>query len=150
MLARRSVISTVGGYRPAADTVYDLWLRLAATGARIRQAQILSVLRDLSRVLHHDQAGEIDWCDPLLKQAYGDLAISVLGERFTPPVPFCTCEASSAEQLERFISFERAFTLSLAEIPWRQRRLLSRSLDKRADAFWRRLVLESSPHDRMI
>src|SRR5690606_12676863 len=76
LMARRSALERVGGYREVPTEDYDLWLRLAAGGARLeRQA-----LPGLAYRMHPGQITasatwrRASWTDPTISAAFAELS----------------------------------------------------------------------------
>jgi glycosyltransferase involved in cell wall biosynthesis len=81
MLAPRSALLAVGGYRVCAAEDYDLWLRLAADGQRITRLR-----RPTVAYRHHatQVTAAEDWArsalaEPQIRESYSALAHDVLG-----------------------------------------------------------------------
>ncbi|MGZ0069648.1 glycosyltransferase family 2 protein [Microbacterium arborescens] len=80
MMARRDVLEDAGGYRPCLAEDYDLWLRIAARGARVGRTMLPAVaLRQ-----HRSQTtAAADWAarasgEPEWQEAYLRLAAEVI------------------------------------------------------------------------
>nr|WP_228479592.1 glycosyltransferase [Microbacterium atlanticum] len=85
MLARRSAIESVGGYREVLAEDYDLWLRIAAAGSRMCRLPLPALM-----YRHHvGQVTKIQaWrkralAEPALRESYERFAESLLGASAT-------------------------------------------------------------------
>ncbi|WP_375388150.1 glycosyltransferase family 2 protein [uncultured Amnibacterium sp.] len=72
LVARRTALEAVGGYRPTAVEDYDLWLRAVAAGQRLRKlaAPVLAYRRHPGQAT---QSWRRDAPDALLDESYGAL-----------------------------------------------------------------------------
>lgn len=83
MLAKRSAVESLGGYRPVPAEDYDMWLRAATAGMRLSRTAGWGLIYRT----HPDQLTATSgwfsrsWSDPLVQQAYGDFTQCLLGRR---------------------------------------------------------------------
>lgn len=72
LVARRSALDAIDGYRVTAVEDYDLWLRAAAAGQRLRKLRtpVLAYRRHAGQAT---QSWRSDTADPLLDESYGAL-----------------------------------------------------------------------------
>lgn len=83
LLARRGAVERIGGYRDVTAEDYDLWIRLAHSGARLHRSGSLGLLYRQ----HGDQTSapaqyrRDSWADPLTQEAYQSLCEKEIGVR---------------------------------------------------------------------
>mgnify|MGYP001742516706 CR=1 FL=1 len=125
MLATREVIDRVGGYRSVPAEDYDLWMRVASAGGRIR-------------LLYRIHPGQVtgnkawrsdSWKSPEQAQAFADLSMSLTGEALPRLVSLVSLPREEAErELDRFV---QVYTQGVASRPATSRRALERRLNAR-------------------
>lgn len=148
LLARRAVIEGVGGYRVVPSEDYDLWLRLAADGARMRRL----ALPGLAYRIHAGQVTAVtgwrerSWRDPHTAEAFSALAERVIGRPATRITTLSIEPISAAEKLRRCGAFAAAVRTSAAALSPPARRRVSRRLAER-EVWLRRAVGSSDPTD---
>lgn len=133
-LGRRSVLADAGGYRELPTEDYDLWLRLATRGARMRRL----ALPGLAYRVHPDQVTasaqwrRSSWENPDLAASYSELAETLLG---APAVRITSLSIdgarTGAEKLAEVDRFAARFERALHAHSPRARRALSRKLAER-------------------
>lgn len=139
MAARRDALDAVGGYRDVPAEDYDLWLRLAATGRRLRRLPwwgLLYAVHD-AQVTASSTWRTSSWRDPRVASAYAELHHHLLGRRGRRLVTIASDPSISAHDREseatEFLrsldeasrslrSVERRFLLDKASRRWRQLR----------------------------
>jgi glycosyltransferase involved in cell wall biosynthesis len=136
MVARRAAIDAVGGYREVPAEDYDLWLRAAGAGSRLRRLGIPG----LAYRLHPGQVTSAagwrlaSWRNPLVAEAFGDLSEKLVGRRF-PRLNALAVDAPSDEEFAATVTaFATAFRTAVAPRPTGERRRLTRLLDARVAA----------------
>lgn len=133
MLAERGAIEQVGGYRDVPGEDYDLWLRLAASGTRMRRL----ALPGLAYRLHADQVTAAtgwrrrSWENQQMAEAFSTLAEHLLGQPATRITSLSIAQASRQEKLRRFDEFAEAYRRATATLPTTTRRRLRRRLAER-------------------
>lgn len=146
LLARRSAITAVGGYRPLPTEDYDLWLRMAADGARLRRLALpgLAYRVHPTQVTASAQWRRDSWLNPQLGQAYSQLAEQVIGAPATRISTLAIAdELSPAQRRDRVAAFSERFSAALAEQPPAAQRALRRKLAERRAWLDARLEQES-------
>lgn len=134
LFARRKAIDQVGGYREVTAEDYDLWLRLAHSGARLHRSAVLGLLyRQHAQQTTASTAYRSDsWSDSATQEAYQALCEKVLGVRLPRLVSVASDSAVSRAELDEHVSQltsglnQRARSLSRIE-----RWYLNRTLDAR-------------------
>jgi glycosyltransferase involved in cell wall biosynthesis len=136
MLARRSALTAVDGYRDLPAEDYDLWLRLELAGSR----QLRLAVPTLAYRIHaHQVTASTDWRhaswrDAEIAEAYRLLSERLLGRPFLRlPVlaTLATDEDRFEAELNRFVTGMHAASASLHES---ERRFLLRKLQRRVSA----------------
>lgn len=132
MLARRSALDAVGGYRAVPAEDYDLWLRLAAAGHGMRRLALPALLyrEHAAQVTASTEWRHESWTDPLVSAAFADLSTRLLGRPF-PRLTTLAHTADGRDLAPELAVFSRAFTRSLGDLTpldrWRlERKLASR------------------------
>jgi glycosyltransferase involved in cell wall biosynthesis len=106
LLARRDAINRAGGYRDVPAEDYDLWLRMAVVGARLRRLAVPTVVYS-----HHagQQTGEpgwhlSSWHDARTNQSFEDLSRALLGRPYARHTTLAVSadEAEFEAELQRF------------------------------------------------
>ncbi|WOF22639.1 glycosyltransferase [Microbacterium betulae] len=134
LAARRSALDAAGDYRTVPSEDYDLWLRLAARGARMRRLALPGVLYRV-----HD--GQVtaasgwrlaSWHDEKTQNAFAVLSAQLLGEPRQRISSLAAAPLSRAARLARLAEFERLFRAAVAPLGLADRRVLLRRLRQRA------------------
>ncbi|MGV8886129.1 MAG: glycosyltransferase family 2 protein [Microbacteriaceae bacterium] len=138
MLARRSALNAVGGYRDVPAEDYDLWLRLAAEGFGMRRLALPALLYRVhaGQVTASQQWRHDSWLAPLVGEAFGQLSLRTLGRPFTR-LTTLGFTAEGRDVGPDLAVFSRAFTRVTHDLPavdrWRlERKLRSRIAATRA------------------
>ena len=135
MLARRSALTAVDGYRDVPAEDYDLWLRLEL--ARFRQTRL--ALPTLAYRIHERQVTassdwrNASWHAPEVAQAYAELAERLLGRPFLRLPALATLAAPGSHfeaELSRFVA---AMAAASGSLPPHARRFLLSKLQRRAN-----------------
>ena len=131
-IARRELIDRVGGYRAVPAEDYDLWLRCATAGARIRRVGVWGLLYRIhpGQITASEQWRRSSWEDSLQAEAFADLSEELVGVRLPRLVSLSLLPGPAREEgLERF----RASVLPAIEaLGGVQARFLRRRLDARS------------------
>lgn len=144
MVAKRSSLDHLGGYRQVPSEDYDLWLRAANAGLALRRLAIPG----LAYRVHADQLTQDDaWlarshADPLLNEEFARLSATLLGESFPRLVALSKSVAPDRETV--LARFEACFRRATARLSSADRRLLDGSLKRRVRAV--RGSWEQRPH----
>ncbi|MCU1420081.1 glycosyltransferase [Mycetocola sp.] len=141
LVARRSVVEGVGGYRAVPAEDYDLWLRLVNSGARLRRLALPGVLyrRHMTQVTASAAWRRQSWADETIGSAFGDLSQALLGERFMRLVTLASSDRLLAEEKDRILAdFSARYMSAIAVLPAAERLVLARKCRARAD--WVRTV----------
>ena len=134
LLARRSAITSAGGYRPLPTEDYDLWLRMAAGGARIRRRAMpgLAYRVHPAQVTASTEWRRDSWLNPELGQAYSRLAEKVTGAPAMRITTLSITDELSPQQRRAMVTaFSDRFCAALTEQPPSARRALRRKLAER-------------------
>ncbi|KGM13946.1 glycosyltransferase family 2 protein [Cellulomonas bogoriensis] len=140
MLARRSALDAVGGYRDLPSEDYDLWVRLALAGRTMTRLATPALAYRVhgAQVTASDAWRARSWADPRLGEVYGDLSERLLGERFARLV---SCTEATPDVLDALDDFEERMVLAAARLSTGQARFLLAKLRRRLAAVRGRLVL---------
>jgi hypothetical protein len=145
LTARRDRIDQVGGYREVPSEDYDLWLRLATDGARLRRLAMPSILYRVhpAQVTATTEWRQASWRDELTRSAFAELSTILLGAPQDRITSLAVCALPRAAKLARFAEFERRFRRAISSLPPIEQRLLVRRLEQRAEWLWQRIM---EPH----
>lgn len=105
MVARREVIETVGAYRDVPAEDYDLWIRCAAHGARLRRVAPWGLLYrgHPGQITASQEWRNSSWTDPRQADAFAELSEKVTGRRLTRLVALTAVDPPHrAERLAEF------------------------------------------------
>lgn len=147
LMARRSVIADLGGYRCIPTEDYDLWLRLAYSGAKMKRMALPGVAyrRHSGQVTASDEWRRRSWSDPNIGGAYAQLSESLTGEASARITSLSIDDSLSVtEKRERFEAFAHRFGRALRNHSPRAQRVLRRKLEERRGWFERQLSEEGS------
>lgn len=133
MLATRAILDRVGGYRQVPSEDYDLWVRAALEGARLRRTAMwgLDYRMHEGQITASESWRNASWQDPELGAAFSQLAQQVVGEPMSRIVSMSALPAD-----ERAIQLRRARDLITPHInnaPLAHKLLLRRRLNQRID-----------------
>lgn len=136
MLARRSAVQDVGGYRVLPTEDYDLWLRMAANGARLRRLALpgLAYRVHPGQVTASAQWRRASWENAELAAAYSALAERLIG---APAVRITSLSIDDSrtpdEKRAELDSFTERFESALhGHAPAAQRALRRKLAERRA------------------
>ena len=132
MLATREIMDRVGGYRAVPAEDYDLWMRVASAGGRIRRIAPWGLLYRIhpGQVTGNASWRSDSWKNPEQAQAFADLSVSLTGEALPRLVSLVSLPRDEAErELDRFV---QVYTQGVASRPATSRRALERRLNARA------------------
>lgn len=143
MLARRAAIERVGGYRELPTEDYDLWLRMATSGARLRRLAVpgLAYRVHPDQITASPQWRRASWQDPRIAAAYAELARTILGVEAQRITSLSVDDSLDVEgKRRRFSRFCALFEQALASRTPPVRRALRRRLAERSRWLDRRLL----------
>lgn len=146
LMARRDALERAGGYRELPTEDYDLWLRMALTGARLRRLPMpgLAYRMHPGQVTASATWRRASWTDPQIGEAYAALSEQLLGARFQRITTLAVDETlAPAERLTRIAEFREHFESALPGRTAAARRALQRKLSERMGWFADRLVRET-------
>ena len=106
MLATREIIDRVGGYRAVPAEDYDLWMRVASAGGRIRRLAAWGLLYriHLGQVTGNKAWRSDSWKNPDQAQAFAELSAHLTGQELPRLVSLVSLPRDKAErELERFV-----------------------------------------------
>ena len=132
MLATREIMDRVGGYRSVPAEDYDLWMRVASAGGRIRRIAPWGLLYRIhpGQVTGNASWRSDSWKNPEQAQAFADLSVSLTGQELSRLVSLVSLPRDEAErELDRFV---QVYTQGVASRPATSRRALERRLNARA------------------
>lgn len=136
LLARRSAIIEAGRYRmlPAED--YDLWLRLAYSGAKLHRLAVPGLAYRVhgKQITASDEWRRRSWQNAEVAASYALLAERLIGAPSTRiPSLSIAPTLNATEKLEQFSEFEARYTTALTRYdPQVQRTLLRKLAERRA------------------
>lgn len=134
LLARREAIEAVGGYRELPTEDYDLWLRMATNGARLRRLPLpgLAYRVHPGQITASAQWRRSSWLDPRIASAYAALSEQLLG---TPARRITSLSVDDSlgpeEKRAHFAQFRERFEQAVKDRPAPARRSLARKLRER-------------------
>ena len=131
MLATREIMDRVGGYRSVPAEDYDLWMRVASAGGRIRRIAPWGLLYRIhpGQVTGNASWRSDSWKNPEQAQAFADLSVSLTGQELPRLVSLVSLPRDEAErELDRFV---QVYTQGVASRPATSRRALGRRLNAR-------------------
>ena len=132
MLATREIMDRVGGYRAVPAEDYDLWMRVASAGGRIRRIAPWGLLYRIhpGQVTGNASWRSDSWKNPEQAQAFAELSVSLTGQELPRLVSLVSLPRDEAErELDRFV---QVYTQGVASRPATSRRALERRLNARA------------------
>lgn len=147
LLARRSAVAAVGGYRLLPTEDYDLWLRMAADGSRLRRlgAPGLAYRVHAGQVTASAEWRRSSWENREIAEAFARLAEQRLGGPATRITALSIDERLSAtEKLERFEEFAGRFERALEGRDGDAVRALRRKLAERREWLERRVAEQAT------
>lgn len=105
LLARRDAIERVGGYRDVTAEDYDLWIRLAHSGARMHRSGHLGLLyrQHGNQTTALAQYRKDSWSDPLTQEAYRELCEQTIGVPLPRLVSVASDPSVGSDELEEHI-----------------------------------------------
>jgi len=143
LLARRRAIAAAGAYRELPTEDYDLWLRMARGGARLRRTALpgLAYRTHAGQVTASAQWRRSSWLDPELAEAYAQLAEQLTGARAARITSLSIDDSlDAAEKRQRLDEFSARFEQAAVRLPRASRRRLRRKLEERRAWFAARLA----------
>lgn len=132
-LVRRELLDEVGGYRAVPAEDYDLWIRCAAAGARIRRVGAWGLLYRIhpAQITASQEWRRASWEDPLQAEAFADLSEVLVGQRLPRLVAISLMpDPARTEALDHFSAAVRPAVEALGGV---QARVLSRRLRSRIE-----------------
>lgn len=151
LMARRHALERAGGYRELPTEDYDLWLRMAVTGARLRRLP----LPGLAYRIHPDQITasstwrRASWTDARIGEAYSALSTQLVGAPSQRITTLAVDETlTHAEKHERLELFRARFVTALMGRSPSAQRALRRKLAERVSWFENHLAREKD-HARL-
>lgn len=146
LLARRATIAAAGGYRSIPTEDYDLWLRMATQGARMRRLAIpgLAYRVHPGQVTASAEWRRSSWENREIADAYATLAEHLIGAPAIRITSLSIDETlTAAEKRARVVEFSARFEDALSAHPARVQRALRRKLVERRSWLESRLALEA-------
>lgn len=134
LLARRAAVVTAGAYRQVPAEDYDLWIRMAVDGARLRRIAYpgLAYRRHQAQVTASERWRRASWTNDQQARAFSRLAERLIGRPATRITALAIDPALSADdKLRVFDEFAAGFQTALARHAPAARRVLSRKLAAR-------------------
>jgi len=145
MAARRAAIAAAGGYRDVPSEDYDLWLRLAARGARLRRLALPAILyrEHAAQVTARDGWRAASWRDADTQRSFALLSERLLGAPQYRLTALSLAPLPAARKTALLAAFEARFRAAIRPLPPRERRVLTRRLGERAA--WLRARIDADP-----
>ena len=147
MLARRSALAAVDGYRDVPAEDYDLWLRMELAGSR----QTRLAVPTLAYRIHEHQVTassswrHASWQAPDVAVAYRSLSERLLGRPFLR-LPVLATQAGSDERFEdELAQFVAAMDAASVSLPSSARRFLLKKLQRRVSVIRALRVPDPAP-----
>lgn len=135
LMARRAVLERAGGYRQVPTEDYDLWLRLAADGARLERLPLpgLAYRMHPGQVTASTTWRHASWSDPKIGSAYSQLSELLLGAPARRITTLAVDDSLDADgKREEFSRFAQRFAAAASRHPSSAERALRRKLGERA------------------
>lgn len=135
LMARRTALERAGGYRQVPTEDYDLWLRLAADGARLERLRLpgLAYRMHPGQVTASTQWRQASWSDPTIGAAYSQLSELLLGAPARRITTLAVDDSLDAEgKREEFSRFAARFIEVASRHRAAAERALRRKLSERA------------------
>lgn len=131
MVATRELLDRVGGYRNVPAEDYDLWLRAAAAGGRLRRLGRWGLLYRVhpTQITASNQWRNASWADERQAQAFADLSERLTGVRLRRIVSMSNL--SAAEREDEMARFVAAVTPAFDALGSRRAAGLTRRLEAR-------------------
>lgn len=146
MLGRRTVLEAAGGYRGVPSEDYDLWLRLASSGARLRRLALPGILyrQHAAQLTASDVWRRESWADEDTGTAFRGLSSMLLGQPFMRLTTLASNEEVSTDEIDDIlVAFSARYSEAIAVLPVRERIVLARKC--RARLNWVRSVRGLQP-----
>lgn len=108
MLARREVLDTLGGYRHVPAEDYDLWMRAALAGARMRRLGLWGLLYRMhdTQITASTQWRQASWNNPAQAEVFAQLSEHLVGQPLDRLVTIASLP--SAQKATELAAFNRA------------------------------------------
>jgi glycosyltransferase involved in cell wall biosynthesis len=136
LLATRAALTDAGGYRDLPTEDYDLWLRMAARGARMRRLALPGVAYRVhpGQVTASDEWRRSSWENADVAASYAALAERLIGSPATRLTSLSIDDSlSKEEKLSEVSTFAASFEMALAgHTPTAQRALRRKLTERRA------------------
>lgn len=134
MIAHREALSVVGEYRGVPAEDYDLWLRMAVQGVRMRRLPWACLIYRAHPRQITSTAGwhRRSWSDPLQAEAFADLSEQLTGRRLRRIVSIALTDPGETREAE-LREFEETMTRAISTLPLPSRLVLHRRLRKRLE-----------------
>lgn len=131
MIARREAVDAAGEFRDVPAEDYDLWLRMAATGVRLRRLpwNCLICRAHPQQVTATSGWRQRSWSNPLQAQAFADLSEQLTGARLRRIVAIA--QLPQPEKETELQNFEQRISPAIAALPPAHQVLLRRRLKER-------------------
>lgn len=102
LLARRSVIEAVGGYRNVPAEDYDLWIRLQLAGTPMRRLPLACLAYRLhgQQVTASEEWRLSSWTNPLVAECYSELTAAHLSRAYPRLTLLCVDPAVTDDEFE--------------------------------------------------
>lgn len=147
MAAHRKVITGTGGYRVVPSEDYDLWLRLARAGMRMRRLPLpgLAYRTHRGQVTADDSWRLRSWQDPLIAEAFSALSERLIGLPAQRITTLSVAALEPAERVRRLREFGDAVRTAAGSLPAPARRRLNRRLAERERWLHHELMRSDTP-----
>ncbi len=134
MIARRGAFPEVGVFREVPAEDYDLWLRMAAQGVRMRRLPWDCLICRAHPRQITATAGwyRRSWSDPLQAEAFADLSEQLTGRRLRRIVSIALMDPGEQRDAQ-LREFEEIMTRAVSALPLPSRLVLHRRLRKRLE-----------------
>lgn len=136
MMARRSVIAAVGGYRLLPTEDYDLWLRLAFEGARMVRLGVpgLAYRKHAAQITASSSWRRASWANTEISEAFGRLSTQLLGSKFLRLSTLSSCADLTVKESDAILAdFSHRFELAVRDLPRIERKRLAQKCSARIE-----------------
>lgn len=131
MMAKRSCIEEAGNYREVPAEDYDLWMRVALNGAKLRRLASWGLLyrQHPNQITASAEWRQSSWLNPQQAEVFAQLAQQITGQPLERLVAIAL--QPEAERKAKLQEFENALTPVIAGMPALHRTFLETKLTRR-------------------
>ena len=149
MIARRSILDAVGGYRAVPSEDYDLWLRCAGSGAQLHRVGIWGLLYRIhpTQITASSRWRQESWNSPEQAEAFADASERIVGKRLKRLVQIAQMDPAAADTA--LTDFVTSVGPAVSHVGGIQGVFLRRRLRKRLEWMANQMTVHSGIRDAM-